>query len=69
MKKRHKINATLSRVRAAAGRAGADARWGVNRTRATACLRVYPADAAEVRRRACAAGLLPADRIAEILKR
>lgn len=69
MKKNHKTNATLSRVRAAAGRAGADARWGVNRTRATACLRVYPADAAELRRRACAAGLLPADIISKFLKR
>lgn len=57
----------LSRVRSAAGRAGAASRWG-NGPRATACLRVYPADAAELRRRACAAGLLPADIVSKFLK-
>lgn len=56
----------LSRVRAAAGRAGATARWGAG-PRATVCVRLYPADAAEVRRRADAAGCKPADVVARLL--
>lgn len=57
----------LSRVRSAAGRAGAASRWG-DGPRATECIRLYPADAAEVRRRAAARGCRPADIIAEILR-
>ena len=58
----------LSRIRAAAGRAGAASRWG-DGPRATACVRLYPADAAEVRRRADESGRRPADIIAEALRR
>lgn len=63
MTKRNKI----SRIRAAAGRAGAASRWG-DGPRATACVRLYPADADEVRRRAVAARCKPADIIAEALR-
>lgn len=59
---------SLSRVRAAAGRAGAVSRWG-DGPRATECVRLYPADAAEVRRRADAAQCKPADIIADALTR
>lgn len=59
---------SLSKIRATAGRAGADARWGTDGPRATACLRAYPADAAEIRRRASAAGRLPADEIDALLR-
>lgn len=58
----------LTRVRSAAGRAGAASRWG-DGPRATACVRLYPADAAEVRRRAVAARCKPADIVAEALTR
>ena len=58
----------LSRVRSAAGRAGAVSRWG-DGPRATECVRLYPADAAEVRRRAAAGRCRPADVIAEALRR
>ena len=57
----------LSRVRAAAGRAGAASRWG-DGPRATKCVRLYPADAAEVRRRATADGCKPADVVARLLE-
>ena len=58
---------TLSTLRAAAGRAGAAARWG-DGERATACLRVYSSDAAELKRRAKTNGRLPADEIAALLR-
>ena len=57
----------LSHVRAAAGRAGAASRWG-DGPRATACVRLYPADAAEVRRRATADKCRPADIVARLLE-
>ena len=57
----------LSLVRAAAGRAGAASRWG-DGPRATVCVRLYPADAAEVRRRADAARCKPADIVARALR-
>ena len=57
----------ISRVRAAAGRAGAASRWG-DGPRATACVRLYPRDAAEVRRRADADGCRPADVVAGLLR-
>lgn len=57
----------LHRVRSAAGRAGAASRWG-DGPRATACVRIYPADAAEVRRRAAESKRKPADIIAEALR-
>ena len=57
----------LSHVRAAAGRAGAASRWG-DGPRATACVRLYPRDAAEVRRRATAAKCRPADVVARLLE-
>lgn len=60
-------NQELSSVRAAAGRAGAASRWG-DGPRATACVRLYPADAAEVRRRATADGCRPADVVARLLE-
>ena len=56
----------LSRVRSAAGRAGAKSRWG-DGPRATACVRAYPRDAAELRRRATAEGCKPADVVARLL--
>lgn len=57
----------LSKVRAEAGKAGATTRWGDRAERATACLRVYPGDAAELKRRAKARGKLAADIVAELL--
>lgn len=57
----------LSRVRAVAGRAGAESRWG-DGPRATACVRLYPADAQELRARAEAAGCMPADVVARMLE-
>ncbi len=60
-------SADIHRVRSAAGRAGANARWG-DGPRATACVRLYPADAAEVRRRATADGCKPADVVARLLE-
>lgn len=64
----HKPNRNkLSRVRAAAGRAGAASRWG-DGPRATACVRLYPDDATEVRRRAAATGCKPADVVARLLE-
>ncbi|MBR4604234.1 MAG: hypothetical protein IKO43_05270 [Kiritimatiellae bacterium] len=57
----------ISRIRAAAGRKGAAARWGDGRqTRATACLRAYPDDAALIRQAARVQGVLPADVIAAL---
>lgn len=61
------ISKSLSHVRADAGRKGAAARWGDERkTRATACLRAYPADAAAIRAAARERGVLPADVIAAL---
>ncbi len=57
----------LHRVRSAAGRAGANARWG-DGPRATECVRLYPADATEVRRRADADRCKPADVVARLLE-
>lgn len=57
----------LSKVRAAAGKAGAAARWGGRGEKATACLRVYPSDAAELKRRAKDRGKLAADVVAQLL--
>ena len=62
------MSSNLSRIRAAAGRSGAASRWG-DGPRATACVRLYPADAAEVRRRAANARCKPADIVAEALRR
>lgn len=62
-----KRNKQLSRVRSAAGRAGAQSRWG-DGPRATECVRLYPQDAAEVRRRATADGCKPADVVARLLE-
>ena len=59
----------LSKVRREAGRKGAEARWGGRDGRATACLRVYPADAEEIKKRAKASGRLPADEVAALLAR
>lgn len=59
--------ADIHRVRSAAGRAGANIRWG-DGPRATACVRLYPHDAAEVRRRATAEGVKPADVVARLLE-
>ena len=61
------ISKSLSHVRAAAGRKGAAARWGDGcQTRATACLRAYPDDAALIRQAARERGILPADVIAAL---
>ena len=57
----------LSAVRAVAGRAGAASRWGGG-PRAPECGRLYPQDAAEVRRRATAEGCKPADVVARLLE-
>lgn len=59
--------ARISAIRSAAGRAGAASRWG-DGPRATECVRLYPRDAAEVRRRADAAGCIPADVVARLLE-
>ena len=59
----------LSKLRAAVGRKGAEARWSGRDGRATACLRVYPADAAEIKKRAKAAGQLPADIVAAMMRK
>ena len=59
----------LSKIRAAVGRKGAETRWGGRDGLATACLRVYPADAAEIKKRAKAAGRLPADEVAAMLRK
>lgn len=59
--------ANIHRVRSAAGRAGAESRWG-DGPRATACVRLYPADAQELRRRADANGCMPADVVARMLE-
>jgi len=59
--------ADIHHIRAAAGRAGAASRWG-DGPRATECVRLYPADAAEVRRRATAEGCKPADVVARLLE-
>lgn len=62
-------NNALSQIRAAAGRSGAASRWkGRGNDRATACLRVYPADASRIRAAAKERGVLPADIIAEALR-
>ena len=49
-------------------RKGADVRWGGRDKQATACLRVYPADAEANKARAKAAGRLPADVVAAMVK-
>ena len=60
----------LSRVRSAAGRAGAVARWGGKRDdRATAYLRCYPTDAEYIRALARERGQLPADVVSALLTR
>ena len=59
----------LSKVRREVGAKGLAARWGGRDGRATACLRVYPADAAEIKKRAKAAGRLPADEVAAMLRK
>ena len=59
----------LSKLRAAVGRKGAKVRWGGRDGRATACLRVYPSDFAEIKKRAKAAGRLPADVVAAMLRK
>lgn len=61
------IREEISATRSAAGRAGAASRWG-DGPRATACVRLYPADAQELRARAEAAGCMPADVVARMLE-
>lgn len=58
----------LSRVRREVGAKGLAARWSGRDGRATACLRVYPGDADEIRKRAKAARKLPADVVAEMVR-
>lgn len=60
--------AKLSKVRREVGAKGLAARWGGRDGRATACLRVYPGDFAEIKKRAKAAGRLPADIVAAMVK-
>lgn len=57
----------LSRIRSEAGKSGAASRWGDRTERATACIRVYPADADKLRRLAKESGQMPADIIAALL--
>lgn len=59
--------ANLSRVRAAAGKAGAALRWGEHKERAMSCLRVYPRTAAAIRARAKREGKYPADVVAALV--
>ena len=65
---KHRPNNHRSRVRSTAGRQGASARWGDRAAKATACLRVYPADADAIRERAKAEGVLPADIVARAIR-
>ena len=58
----------LSKVRREVGAKGLAARWAGHDAKATACLRVYPADASEIKKRAKAAGRLPADIVAAMVK-
>ena len=58
----------LSKVRREVGAKGLAARWAGHDAKATACLRVYPADFAEIKKRAKAAGQLPADIVAAMVK-
>ena len=60
--------ARLSDVRAEAGRAGAEKRWGGRFAKATACIRVYPSDAEKIRREAATLKRLPADVVADLLR-
>lgn len=57
----------LSKVRREVGAKGLAARWGGRSAKATACLRVYPADAEVIKARAKASGRLPADEVAAIV--
>lgn len=59
---------SLSSTRRAAGAKGLRARWGGRSAKATACLRVYPDDAAEIRKLAKIARKLPADVVAALVK-
>ena len=58
----------LSKVRREVGAKGLAARWAGHDAKATACLRVYPADAEANKARAKAAGRLPADVVAAMVK-
>ena len=58
----------LSKMRSAAGKSGADKRWGGRFAKATACIRVYPSDADRIRREASALKRLPADVVADLLR-
>ena len=59
----------LSKIRREVGAKGLATRWGGRDGRATACLRVYPADAAEIKKRAKDAGQLPADIVAAMMRK
>lgn len=58
----------LSKVRREVGAKGLAARWGGRSAKATACLRVYPDDAAKIRKLAKIARKLPADVVAALVK-
>lgn len=59
---------TLSKIRAAAGRAGAEARWG-KRRRATKTVRVFTGDAAKLDELAASRRKRVADVVHEMLRR
>lgn len=59
---------TLSKIRREVGAKGLATRWGGRNERATASMRLYPADAAEIKKRAKAANRLPADEVAAMVK-
>lgn len=58
----------LSKIRREVGAKGLATRWAGHDAKATACLRVYPADFAEIKKRAKAAKRLPADIVAAMVK-
>ena len=57
---------SISAIRRAAGRKGAEARWGAER-RSTVTVRVFQASRDELIRRARAAGSTPADIVQSLL--
>lgn len=61
------LNRKLSKIRAAAGKSGAAARWD-GHYRATACIRIYPSDAKIIRSMARSAGQIPADIVADFVR-
>lgn len=60
---------TLSKIRREVGAKGLATRWNGRSEKATACLYVYPSDAAEIKKRAKSAHRLSADEVAAMVRR